>query len=216
MAKLCSRKALLSSNIHQNEIDFILGVGPASFGGELEFAAFGFEVGVADAMDDGDGGHDGEDPEGGGHGVPTLEEGAEDDEDDALGALHEADFAGTDEGFGAGAGVADHERGGHDEGYEEDVEEAVAAGVEDEQAEEEGDVRVAIEDGIEEGAEDGDLVGLAGDAAVDHVEQAGADDDEAGVKEHADVVVGARVAEEEGGDDVDDEADEGEGVGGDA
>ena len=166
-------------------------------------------------MDYGDGGHDGEDPEGGGHGVPAFEEGAEDDEDDALGALHEAYFAGADEGFGAGSGVADHERGGHDEGGQEDVEEAVAAGVEDDQAKEEGDVGVAVEDGVEEGAKDGDLVGEAGDAAVDHVKEAGSDDDEASVEEHADVVVGARVAEEEGGDDVDDEADEGEGVGGD-
>ncbi len=77
--------------------------------GEFELAAFGFHVGVADAMDDRDGGEDGENPEGGGHHVPALEEGAEDDQDDALGALHEADFAGADEGFGAGAGVADHE-----------------------------------------------------------------------------------------------------------
>ena len=35
----------------------------------------------------------GEDPERGGHGSPAVEEGAEDDQDDALGALHEADFA---------------------------------------------------------------------------------------------------------------------------
>ena len=164
-------------------------------------------------MDDRDGREDGENPEGGGHRIPALKEGAEDDEDDALGAFHEADLAGADESFGAGAGVADHERGGHDEGYEEDVEEAIAAGVEDEQAEEEGDVGVAVEDRVEEGAEDGDLVGLAGDAAVNHVEEAGTDDDEAGVEEHADVVVGACVAEEEGCNDVDDEADEGEGVG---
>ena len=180
---------------------------------KLDVAALGFGVGVADAMDDRDGGEDGEDPKGGRHGSPALEEGTEDDEYDALGALHEAYFAGADEGFGAGAGVADHKAGGHDEGYEEDVEEAIAAGVEDEQAEKESDVGVAVEDGVEEGSEDGDLIGLAGYAAVDHVEEAGTDDDEAGVEEHADVVVGAGVAEEEGGDDVDEETDEGEGVG---
>jgi len=164
-------------------------------------------------VDNGDGGHHGENPEGGGHGSPAVEEGAEDDEDDALGALHEANLAGADEGFGAGAGVADHEGCGHDEGGEEDVEVAVGAGVVDDEAEEDGDVGVAVEDGVEEGAEDGDLVGLAGDATIDHVEEAGADDDEAGVEEHADVVAGARVAEEEGRDDVDEKADEGEGVG---
>ena len=94
-----------------------------------------------------------------------------------------------------------------------DVEEAVAAGVVDEQAEEDGDVGVAVDDGIKERTEDGDLVGLARDAAVDHVKDAGADDDEAGVDEHADgVVVAAGEAEEERGDDVDEQADEGEGV----
>jgi hypothetical protein len=167
-------------------------------------------------MDDGDGGHDRENPEGGGHGSPASEESAEDDQDDALGALHEAYFAGADEGFGAGAGVADHERGGHDEGNQEDVEQALTAGVEDEQAEEESDVGVAVEDGIEEGAKDGDLVGEAGDAPIDHVKEARTEDDEGGVEEHANVGVGARVAEEEGGDHIDDEAEEGEGVGGDA
>ncbi len=76
----------------------------------------------------------GQNPKGWGHCVPAFEESAQDDEDDALGALHEAYFAGADEGFGAGAGVADHQRGRHDEGCQEYVEEAVAAGVEDDQA----------------------------------------------------------------------------------
>ena len=76
----------------------------------------------------------------GGHDAPSVEEGSEEDEDDALGAFHEADLAGADEGLGAGAGVGNHQGRGHDEGDQDDVEEAVAAGVEDEQAEEEGDV----------------------------------------------------------------------------
>jgi len=177
------------------------------------FAAFGFEVGVADTVDDGDGGHHGEQPKGRSHCAPAVEEGAEDDEDDALGAFHEADLAGADEGFGAGAGVADHQAGCHDEGREEDVEVAVAAGVVDNEAEEDGDVGVAVEDGVEEGAEDRDLVGLAGDASVDHIEEACADDDDARVEEHADIVFRACVAEEECGDDVDEQADEGERVG---
>ena len=126
-----------------------------------------------------------------------VEQRAKDDENDALGALHKADFALANEGFGAGAGVADHHRRCHAEGGEHDVEEAVAARVIDEQAKEQSDVGVAVEDGIEEGAEDGNLVGLASDAAVDHVEQTGADDDEARVDEHADVVFSTRIAEEE-------------------
>ncbi len=181
-----------------------------------ELAAFGLRVGEADAMDDRHGGKDREDPERGGHSVPALKQRAEDNEHDALGALHEADFALADKGFGAGAGVADHEGGRHDERDQADVEIAIAAGVEHEQAEEECHVGVAIQNGVEKGAEDGNLVCLAGDTAVHHVKEARPDDDEAGIEKHADVVFCAGVAEEEGRDDVDDEADEGEGVGRDA
>ena len=59
----------------------------------------------------------------------------------------------------------------------------------------------------------GGLTGGAGDASVDHVENSGADDDQSGVEEHALLVIGVGVAEEETGDDVDEQADEGEGVG---
>lgn len=173
----------------------------------------GLLEGVADAVNDGDGGEGGEDPEYGGHGVPAHEEGAEDDEDDAFGALHESDLAFSDQGLGPGAGVADHEGGDHDEGGESDEEEAVSAGVKDEQSEEEDDVGVAVDDGVKEGTEDGDLLGLSCDASIDHVEDAGADDDDSGIEEHADVVVGIGEAEEYGCADVDDESDEGEGVG---
>ena len=140
-------------------------------------------IGIADAVDDGDGGKHSENPEDGRHHSPAVEEGAENDEHHALRTLHEANLAGADESFGAGAGVADHQRCDHDEGGQNDVEEAVAAGIEDQQAEEQGDVGVAVDDGVEEGAEDGDLLGLAGHAAVHHVEDAGADDDQPGVEE---------------------------------
>ncbi len=177
------------------------------------FAAFCFVVGEADAVDDGDGGKDGKHPKGSRHHVPALEESAEDDENDPFRALHEANLALTDERLGARAGVADHKTGGHDEGDEADVEVAVAAGVEDQQTEKEGYIGVAVEHRVEEGAEDGDLIGLAGDTAIDHIEESRADDDQAGVKEHADVVFRACIAEEERGDYVDEEADEGERVG---
>lgn len=172
----------------------------------------GLLVGVDDAVDDGNGGDDGEDPEDRRHDSPALEEGAEDDEDDALGALHEAYFAFSDEGFGAGARVADHQRGDHDKGGEEDVEEAIATRVEDQESEEEDDVGVAVDDGIEEGSEDGDLVGLAGNAAVDHVKDACADDDEAGEEKHADVVLLIAEAEQDCRAGVDDEAEKREDV----
>ena len=169
----------------------------------------GLLVGVEDAVDDGDGGDDGEHPEDGGHDSPSFEEGAEDDEDDALGTLHETDFALADEGLRAGAGVADHQRGDHDKGGEEDVEEPVAARVEDEEPEEEDDIGVAVDDGIEECSEDGDLLGLAGDASVHHVKDARADDDQAGEEEHADVVLLITEAEEDGSAGIDDEPEEG-------
>ena len=141
-----------------------------------------------------------------------IEEGAQNDEHDTLWSLHKTNLARANEGLCAGAGVADHERGSHHKGDEDDVEETIAAGVVDEQAEKEGDVRVAIHHGVEEGTEDGDLVGLARDAAVHHVKQAGTDDDQARVEKHAVGVIAARIAEEDGGHDVDEQANEGQGV----
>ena len=73
---------------------------------------------------------------------------------------------------------------------EHDVEEAAAAGVEDQQSEELGGVTVAVDDGVEEGSEAGDAVGGAGDLSVDQIEEAGEDDDQAGVEEHALLVGG--------------------------
>src|SRR5260370_36360482 len=103
--------------------------------------------GVAHAVDYGKGGEDGDEPEDGGH---AVEEGSDDDEDEAFGAFHETDAAGSDQGLGAGAGVADHDGADHDEGGEHDVEEAVAAGVGDEESEELGGVTVAGYHRIEE------------------------------------------------------------------
>ena len=168
--------------------------------GFLQFSVGGFlrgalHVGEADAVDHRDGGEHGEHPQDGSH---AVEERADDDQHDALGTLHEADLAGGDERLGAGAGVADHDRGGHDEGDQHHVEEAVGAGVIDQQAEEDRHVGVAVNDRIEESAEDGDLVGGAGHPAVHHVKDAGADDDQPGVDEAARlVVVRAGKAEEQ-------------------
>ena len=172
----------------------------------------GLLVGVDDAVDDGNGGDDGEDPEDRRHDSPALEEGAEDDEDDALGALHEAYFAFSDEGFGAGARVADHQRGDHDKGGEEDVEEAIAARVEDQESEKEDDVGVAIDHRIEESSKDGDLVGLASDAAVDQVKETRSNDDQAGVEKHAALVVTVGVSKQESGVGIDDQPHQGQTV----
>ena len=144
---------------------------------------------------------------------PPLTERTKDDEHDPLWPLHEAHLAGADQCFGAGASVADHQRGDHDEGGEHHVEETVAARVEDQQAKEEDNIGVAVDDRVKERAEDGDLIGLPGNATVHHVEDACADDDQARVEEVADVVVAVRKAEEDGRDDVNDQADEGEDIG---
>ena len=164
-------------------------------------------------MDDGDGGQDRQHPEHRGHHAPAVEEGPQDDEDHAFRPLHEADLAGADQGFGTGAGVADHERRDHDKGGQHDIEEAVAAGIKHQQAEEKNHVAVAIDDRIEEGSEDGDLVGLARHPSVHHVEDAGPDDDQAGVEEQANEIMLVGPAEENGGGGVDDQAQEGEHVG---
>src|SRR5271165_2562040 len=172
----------------------------------------GHQVGVANAVNDSNSRKDCEDPKHGGHDSPAIEERAQNDKDDALGALHEAHLALADQRFCACAGIADHERGDHHESSEEYVKETVAARVEDEESEEEDDVGVAVDHGVEEGAEDGDLIGLASDAAVDHVEDAGSDYDQSGVEEHADVIVLIGEAEEDGGSGVDDQPEEGEDI----
>ena len=186
-------------------------------GGGLPFGGFlrgALHVGEADAVDHGDGGEDGQNPQ---HGSHAVGEGADDDQHDALGALHEADLAGGDERLGAGAGVADHDRGGHDEGDQHHVEEAVGAGVVDQQAEEDRHVGVAVDDGIEKRAEEGDLVGGARHAAVHHVKDAGADDDQPGIDKAARlIVVRAGKAKKQRRRHIDDQADEGQHVGRDA
>jgi hypothetical protein len=171
---------------------------------------------IADAVDDCSGGKNGQNPEDGRHGSPAVEESAKNDEHNALRALHKADLAGTDESFCAGAGVADHQGCDHDEGREKNVEQAVGAGIVDQQAEEQSNVGIAIDDGVKECAEDGDLLGLAGDAAIHHVEDSRTYNDQAGVGEHADIIMGPGIPEQEGGAGVDDQAHEGEDVGRDA
>src|SRR5581483_1932396 len=150
------------------------------------------------------------------HGSHAVEQGAEDYQNQALGTFHEAYAAGADQGFGAGAGVADHDGADHYEGGQDYVEETLTASVKDEQAQELAGVGVAVDYGIEEGSEAGDAVGGAGDLSVDKVEKAGEDDDQAGIDEHALLGGGIGRAEQDGGPGVDDESHERENVGIDA
>src|SRR5579862_2622625 len=82
--------------------------------------------GVAHAVDHGDGAQHGDHPKYRSH---AVEQSAEDHEDEAFGALHESDAAGTDQAFSAGAGIADHDGADHHEGCEDDIEESSAAGI---------------------------------------------------------------------------------------
>src|SRR5713226_8653425 len=138
-------------------------------------AGAGFLPGEIDAVDDGEGGNDGNDPKDGAH---AIEDPADDEEHDALGALHEADFAQGDERLGAGAGVTDHDGAGGGDGGEDDVGSAAADGIVDQEAHVEGHVGVTVESGIVEGAEGGDAVLAAGDLTVEHVQEAGEENDQ--------------------------------------
>ena len=77
-----------------------------------------------------------------------------------------------------------------------DVKEPSAAGVVDQQPEKQGSIAVAIHHGVEEGAEASHLVAGAGDAAIDQIEESCPEDHEAGIEEHAGLVVGVGVAEQ--------------------
>ena len=151
-------------------------------------------------MDDGEVAHNGEHPQHGGH---AIEQRSDDHQHDPFGPLGKANFALRNAVFSAGPGIADHHRTGHHDGGEDDVEEAVDGGVVIEQAHQQAEIGIAIEDRIEEAAETGNLIGFAGDTAVDHVENSGAKDDQAGLKE-------LPLRQKHGGDDVDQQADKGE------
>ena len=166
-------------------------------------------VGITNAVNHGDGAQHRNHPE---HGAHSIEQRTKNDKHDALRALHESGFAALHKRLGASAGVADHHGTDHDERHHHHVEEAVGTGVVDQQSEEQGDIAVAVDDGIEEAAELRDLVSSASDAAVNHVEDSGADDDQACVDEHALLVFGVGVTEKKSRNDIDQQADEGEGV----
>src|SRR5208337_753506 len=120
--------------------------------------------------------------------------------------------AGTDERFGAGAGVTDHDRANHHDGGEDDIKEAVASGVKNQESEELGGVAIAVDDGVEKTAEAGHAIAGSSHGAIHQVEETGSDDDQPGVAEHASLTVGVSVAEQKSRDDVDHQTQEGEHV----
>src|SRR5260370_21728701 len=163
----------------------------------------GFVAGEIDAVDDGEGGNDGNDPEDGAH---AIEDSADDEEDDALGALHKADLAQRDEGFGAGARIAHHDGAGGGDGGEDNVGSAAADGIVDQEAHVEGHVGIAVESGIVECAKSGDAVLAAGDLPIEHVQKAGEENNQGAGKETAN-------GKEGGGDKIHNQPKKGEEIG---
>jgi len=134
-------------------------------------------------MDDGKRGNDGNDPEDGPH---AIEEPTDDEQHDALGALHEADFAQGNEGLGAGTRITDHDRAGGGDRGQNNVGSAAANGVVDEKAHIEGHVRIAIERGIVECTKSGDAVLTPRHLPIQNVQEAGEKNDQRASEEAAD------------------------------
>src|SRR4029077_6786405 len=170
-------------------------------GGAVDWS--GPSVGVTNAVDHSNGGETGNHPEDWRH---HIEERSDDNQDQAFWALHKANAAGSNQGFGASASVADHDGADHHESGEDDVKETAAAGVVHEQAEELRSVAVAVDHGIEEAAKTGDLVVGASHASIHQVKESGSYDDQSRVTEHTRLVAAGVVSEEEGGDGVDPQA----------
>jgi hypothetical protein len=135
----------------------------------------GFLPGVIDAMDDGERRNYGDDPQ---HRPHAIEEAADDEQHEALGAFHKADLTQGNEGLGPGARITDHHgaRGG-DRG-QHDVGSPTAHGVVDQQAHVQGHVRVAVQRRIVECAESGDAVLPPRYLPIQHVQEAGEKNDQ--------------------------------------
>ncbi len=166
-------------------------------------------IGMADAVNYRNRAKHGDHPQ---HRAHAVEQCSDDDQHDALRPLHEANLAAGDERLGAGAGVAHHYRADHDESDHHHIEKSISAGVINQQPEEQSHIAIAINDGIEEAAELRDLIGCPGHTAIDHVENAGPNDDQPGVEKHAALVLGVGVAEQNAGHHIDQQTYEGERV----
>src|SRR6266571_8968091 len=81
-------------------------------------ASAGFLPGKNDAVNNGDGGNYGDDPE---HRTHAIEEASNDQQHQALGPFHEADLTQGNEGLGAGARITDHDGAGGGDSGEHDV-----------------------------------------------------------------------------------------------
>jgi len=142
-----------------------------------------FLPGEIDAVDNGERGNDSNDPQDWAH---AIEEPSDDEQDETLGPLHEADFAEGNKGLGAGAGIADHDGAGGGDSGKHDVGSATAHGIVDQEAHVKGHIRIAVERGIVKGAEGGNAVLAAGDLAIQNVQEAGEENDQRASEEASD------------------------------
>src|SRR5215469_950084 len=178
--------------------------------GFSNFGAVGSRPRVLNAVDHGNGRENGNHPQDRSH---AIEQSADDNQDQALGSLHEADSTGADERLRASAAVADHD-GTHDHiSSENDIEEPPAASVENEQAKELGGIAVAVNHRVKERAKAGNAILRASHFAVHQIKEAGADDDQSCVEEHALLIFRGGIAEEERGPGIHYESHEGEDIG---
>ena len=161
-------------------------------------------------MDYGNGGEDGDDPQDWRH---AVEQSADDYQHQSLGTLHETYTAGTYQRFGAGARIADHDRADHRDGSEDNVDRTAVAAVKHHQAYELGGIAVTVDYRIEEPSEAGDAIAGSSHGSVDQVEEAGPDDDQASVTEHAGLIFGIGVSKEKSSNYIDDQTQEGQHIG---
>ena len=134
------------------------------------------------ALHDGERAQRGDDPERPRR-VAQQQPGAKDD--DALRPAHEADVARHAEALGAGAQVADHERGGERAESEVGADVVGSAYVVDEQPEQDGDLAEAVEDRVQHRAERRFLAPQPGDRTVVHIQRRTGEHDDAALPQAA-------------------------------
>jgi len=158
-------------------------------------AGAGFLPGEIDAVDNGERGNNGDDPE---HRPHAIDEPTDDEQDKALGALHKADFAQWDERLGAGARVTDHDGAGSGDRGQNNVGSAAADGIVDQEAHVECHVRIAVEGGIVEGAKGRDAILATSHLAVQDVQEAGEENNQRAGEElaHGEESGGAKIHDE--------------------
>lgn len=172
--------------------------------------AIGSRPRVLNAMNDRQGREYGDDPQ---HRRHAVEERTDDDQHQTFGPFHESHAAGTNQRLGPRTAVTDHDRADDYVSGQNNVEEASSACVEDQQSEELRCIAVAVNHRVEKCAESGHALLCSRDFAIYKVEEAGCDDDQSGIKEHALLVLGRSIAKEESSPGIDHQSHERKHVG---